>query len=132
SFSDVPAQCIHQLEFAPDGRTLAASQLGSGVQFWDVRTAKPRLPLIPTSSRVSDFHFTADGKQLALADGEAVLIAEAATGRTLNEFGHAFRVWAPTFTPDGKTLLTGAADDDRVIRVWDPLTGRQTSRWVGH
>src|SRR5207247_2657031 len=108
-----------QLVFSPDGRTLAASLPVAGIHLWDVRTGQ-RLPQpVPTGRVVSDFHFTADGTQLAMADGEAVAFVDPATGRTVNEFGHAFHVWAPTFTPDGKSLLTGAADEDRIIRVWD-------------
>ena len=39
--------------------------------------------------------------------------------------GHSMAVTAVTWANDGKTLAT--AGDDRTIRVWDPITGRQTT-----
>src|SRR5262249_25148960 len=34
------------------------------------------------------------------------------------------------FAPDGKTLITGSGD--RLIRLWDPATGRERRRLAGH
>jgi WD40 repeat protein len=62
--------------------------------------------------------FSGDGKWLASGDesGE-VRVWDAAGGRPVGQFkGHAMRVMALAFSPDGKTLLSGAAD--RTVWTW--------------
>lgn len=44
--------------------------------------------------------------------------------RTLS--GHVGNIGPMVFSPDGKTLATGAADG--TVRLWDPLTGRELAR----
>src|SRR6266700_3194398 len=48
--------------------------------------------------------------------------------RTLN--GHSNSVCAVTFSPDGKQVVSGAADDD--IRFWDVESGRCQRTIHGH
>src|SRR5262245_45534204 len=43
---------------------------------------------------------------------------------------HADTACTVAFTPDGKTLVSGGAD--RVIRVWDAVTGKEKGRLTGH
>ena len=38
--------------------------------------------------------------------------------RTLT--GHMGRIESLTFSPDGKTLVTGGGGDDTSVRMWDP------------
>ena len=43
---------------------------------------------------------------------------------------HGGPVSALLFTPDGKTLISGSGD--RLIRLWDPATGKERRRLQGH
>jgi WD40 repeat protein len=43
---------------------------------------------------------------------------------------HGEFVPALVFTPDGKTLIS--ASGDKLIRLWDPATGRELRRIAGH
>jgi Tol biopolymer transport system component len=55
-----------------------------------------------------------------------------ATGKPRHDFGHTYSVWALAFAPDGKMVVSGASYTDPVIHVWDPLTGKEKTRWRGH
>ena len=50
--------------------------------------------------------------------------------------GHARRVNAVTFSPDGLQLVSGSGDpfraDDHTLRLWDVATGQETDQWRGH
>ena len=53
-----------------------------------------------------------------------VLLARPVLLRTLE--GHTYSVYAASFSPDGRTVLTGSWDD--TARLWDAATGRELAR----
>lgn len=81
--------------------------------------------LFDHASPVTAGAFSSDGKRLATADAEAVVVWDTAAGK------HLFRlVWsgekpqAVTFAPDGKRLLVaGGHHFDATLRVWNAETG---------
>ena len=109
-----------------------------------VRPAISNAPLRATSAFGATVTVTVPSP-LALAGGPSDFVTEALTPRYL--FGekhaapgpppagtralrHGLFVPALLFTPDGMTLIS--AGSDRRIRLWDPATGRELRRFVGH
>jgi len=53
-----------------------------------------------------------------------------AAGREIRTFtGHAYEVSSVSFSPDGRTALSGG---DKTLKLWDVATGREIRRFTGH
>jgi RNA polymerase sigma factor (sigma-70 family) len=132
----VPAEGALSATFSPDSRVLAVPYVLSvrfpEVWLWDLSTRKVVRKLKAKDYQVFHTAFSADGRLLAAADGYGVTLWDTKTGNRVHDFGHTYLVGSLAFTSDGQTLLTGAAYNDGVIRVWDPLTGKQRDQWRGH
>lgn len=62
--------------------------------------------------------FTADGKEVATANGKSCRVFDAKTGKLLSELkGHTDDVTALSFAANGKRLATGSKD--KTVRVWE-------------
>ncbi|HKB01370.1 MAG TPA: sigma-70 family RNA polymerase sigma factor [Gemmataceae bacterium] len=127
-----PDRQVTSLRFAPDGKLLAATYPGPDVFLWDVTGRKVTRKLLGKDFQVFCLMFSADGKRVAAADGSSVTVWDVATGKWLHEYGHTYLVGNVVFTPDGRTLLTGARYNDPLVRLWNPLTGQERSTWRGH
>jgi WD40 repeat protein len=74
-----------------------------------------------------------DGEWLVCASENGhIALRRTADGRREAEFGQGVGgvVHDVCFTPDGK--LVAAACDDRLVRFWNPRTGKQVHAFVGH
>ncbi|HEY7428577.1 MAG TPA: WD40 repeat domain-containing protein, partial [Gemmataceae bacterium] len=96
---------------------------------WDLATREEVRRLRAKGYWPRDINFSADGKIVAAADSCGVTLWDARTGDWLHDLGHTGSVGVLAFTPDGKTLMTGA---DRFLRSWDPFTGRLCRKWKVH
>ena len=78
--------------------------------------------------------FSPDGKLLAVSDGEsdlphykllptAIILWDVATREEVRWLrGHTNSIWALAFSPDGKTLASGSAD--QTVKFWDTASGQ--------
>jgi RNA polymerase sigma factor (sigma-70 family) len=119
------------VSFSPDGKMLAVTYEGE-IGLWDLATSKEIGRLKGKGPGFSRPVFARDGKRLAAGDGNAVSIWNLADGQQCHDLGHTYALDAVAISPDGRTIATGAAYTDSVVRTWDSLTGRLKTRWTGH
>jgi WD40 repeat protein len=129
-----PLPVPEQATFSPDGRTVAAWGRDGGLALWDTATGKQLPTPAGGEANVRQVLFSPDGKTVAVVEERAVHVSTTATGKLVHKLDTA----APAddlaryltdaqaaFSPDGK-LLAVARDWDRVVRVWDLGTGKET------
>ena len=63
--------------------------------------------------------------------GDKLKLWDAASGKELRTFtGHTDAVQVTAFSPDGRTLASGAAD--KTLKLWDAASGRELRTLAGH
>ncbi len=110
---------VRDVAFSADGRHVAGA--GERVQIWDVATGEPVGEPLGGLRLTTSVAFSPDGRMLAAADFEDVVLWDLAKqrGRTLPT-----GAWSVAFSPDGELLATGST----VTRLWDAGTGRPVSQ----
>jgi WD40 repeat protein len=116
----IPNSFAREHIFAPDGKTLA---LISGnpelVQLWDPADGTlVRAFQHPKHNGIGVIALSRDGKSLAAATMDRLVLWDVATGKETASL-EAKMGWSMglAFTPDGKTLVSGASNT--VVHVWD-------------
>jgi WD40 repeat protein len=121
-----------QAVFSPDGGRLAAlvhiqgrvnlpfdTGISQHLRVWDLATGRELSRWKIETAYQPVLAFSPDGRLLALADFEGVILLwDAATGKNLRRFtGHTGWVRALAFSPDGRTLASGGRDT--TVLLWD-------------
>jgi len=109
---------IHNIAFAPDGRTVATCGYDKLAKLFDAATGAVSKTLNDHSDSVYDLSFSPDGKQIAtVAADRTVKIWSTADGKRLLTLAEATDwLYACAWSPDGEHLA--AAGIDRSLRVW--------------
>ena len=113
----------HAVAFSPDGKFLAVT-CEAEVVLYDLATRKVVQRLKGTGPSLPGLVFSQDGKRLAAGDDRAVALWDLKTGEPCHDLGHGYGIRAVAFSPDGRTIVTGADYSDNVVRSWDALTGK--------
>ncbi len=112
---------IISLAFSFDHRFLLSSDQQGFVKLWDVATQRELLRLddgvrIKAMSAV----FSTDGTSFAYTIGNVAVVRENQTGRLLHRIIDDKIINILTFSPDGKTFVTG--NYNKLVRAWDSKT----------
>jgi WD40 repeat protein len=119
-----PKGASPEFAFAGDGKSLVAWH--NTTRLWDVSTGK-EIRRWKGPGDFPHFAFSADGKVLATAAADLVVLEEATTGKELKRLRVSPNgVAALAFSADGRTLATSEAD---FVRLWDVATGRERARY---
>jgi WD40 repeat protein len=119
---------LNRVAFAPDGKHVIAT--GGGVIWFDLQTGAETNRVMELQYARNGFALSPDGKHFATGhQHDAVArLGDVATGAEVRQFrGHSGGIFAVTFSPDGKQLVTGSAD--KTIRLWDVQTGKELRRF---
>lgn len=105
---------LRDIDFLPDGSGFLATVDNGPGQVWDTRgTPKQIATLHNDFGRLTANCFSPDGRLLVTADGDTVIrFYDTANWRPLHEYrGRLLETFTVEFTPDGKHVLLGGADD---------------------
>jgi WD40 repeat protein len=133
---------VRAVAWSPDGQTILTAGFGRLGQFWDVKTRKPREPLLPHQQQITSVAYSPDGQTVVTGSWDRTArLWDTVTGQPIGprllQFDRIDRV---AFSPNGRAVATASRDwsailwevpaalegDLERIRVWVEVCTRKT------
>jgi WD40 repeat protein len=117
---------IFRIAFSPDGRQLAAAEMGNALSLWDVEIGLLQGRWFASEGQAGDaktflwgLAFSPDGSRLAAGGSDGMVTEwEAASGELVQRFqAHERAVTSLAFSPDGELLASGSLDSG--LKIWN-------------
>lgn len=123
---------VLDVEFSPDGRTLASSSVDKTVIVWEAATGARLSTLTGQTEAINGVSFSHDGRTLATTSHDrTVRLWDTATWKPRAELtGHTSWVRNATFSPNGRLLAT--TSHDSTVVLWEVATGARLVTLAGH
>jgi WD40 repeat protein len=116
---------VFMLAFSPDNRRLALS--GLVTQIWDLENSRMLADISPPFGGSSALSFSADGRWIVTADGDACArVYDAGSGKLRSRAEFLLEPMAAAFSPDGKSVIVG--NNDKTISIIDADSGNVLRR----
>jgi len=114
----------YQVEFAPDGRTIASCGLDGTLRLWDVTRGRCLRSIAAHNGDANDVSFSPDGQTVATAGDDGYIKIWNVSDGTLRTTLAKQDEWVVSalFFPDGKRLISGRRDG--LIQVWNLSTNQ--------
>jgi WD40 repeat protein len=114
----------HDLQFAPDGKSMALASYDGSVRVHEVATGRVMAELPAQPDMVYSASFSPDGRLLVTTCRDrAVRVWDWRAGKLVcPQFEHTKDATAAVFTPDGRWVLS--VSNDGIARAWDWQTGK--------
>lgn len=116
--SDKQGGFINSIDFSPNGNRLVAA-VRNYIKVWDLNLNREILNIKGPQLELNQAVISPDNRLVATANKEGtIMLIDINQGKILGTLeGHKGWVQSVTFSPDGKTLYSGA--EDKVVKVWD-------------
>jgi WD40 repeat protein len=110
-------------------QTLISGAIDGTVRRWAIATGE-QLTEYVMPFEIGTLALSPDNQVIAVAFKDVIRLIETKTGQCLKTLqGHQLYIPAMSFSPDGRSLLTGAYDQK--VKLWDLKTGQCTKTWQG-
>jgi WD40 repeat protein len=135
---------LKSVAWTPDGKSVAVGVLlglHDSVEIYDADSAKLQSTIDASGESGGSIDFSPDGQILAISDDfnednfsgdkNTIVLWNVPMRRGQAKLtGHGGLVNSVSFSPDGKTVASGA--NDQTIKLWDPTTGQCRATFSGH
>lgn len=147
---------ISNVEFAPDGATLATASRDGSIKIWSIEQGVEVTSFVGFPERVHDIEYSPDGEHLMIglgnvrdfpdgsdnpADSSAFFWDLQDGAQAQIYLGHSDWTWGADISPDGNLVASGSGplflpatldNLDATARIWDAASGEQLMVLSGH